>query len=66
MQVKAILPRSGDLELAIYRTVISILDCYPAIQDMNDDGGLFARIHQCVTDNPDYGNLVGALAAVRL
>lgn len=57
---------SGRLELAIYRTVIAILDSYPNLRDTEEGLMTFAAIQACVKDNPAYPDLVEALAAVRL
>jgi len=57
--------RPEELELAIYRTVISILDCYPMIRHTGEANQLVAEIHHCVRRHPDYANLVGALTAIR-
>lgn len=57
--------RPGELELAIYRTVISILDCYPMIRDTGETNQLVAEIHYCIRRHPDYADLVGALTAIR-
>jgi hypothetical protein len=61
-----LLPRPDELEVAIYRTVISILDGYLILQDTQPAHGLLADLQRCITKNRDYSNLVGALAAVRL
>lgn len=57
--------RPGELELAIYRTVISILDCYPMIRDTGEANKMVAEIHHCVLNHLDYDDLVGALTAIR-
>ena len=53
------------LEMAIYQTVIVILDCYPILNGAPAKGRLYARIEQCVTHSIDYSDLVLALAAIR-
>lgn len=60
-----VLTHSGELELAIYHTVISILDCYPMIRHTGEANQLVAEIHHCVLHHPDYADLVGALTAIR-
>lgn len=57
--------RPGELELAIYRSVISVLDCYPMIRHTGEANQLVAEIHHCVLHHPDYADLVGALTAIR-
>ncbi len=54
--------RPGELELAIYRAVIGILDSYPLLRDTQSAHSLFSEIHQLVSTNTDYADLVGALA----
>ena len=50
------------LELAIYQSVIVILDCYPLLKGADH---LYARIERCATHSTDYSDLVLALAAIR-
>jgi len=50
------------LELAIYRTVISILDVYPMLPDTTDARLLANTIKESLMNHPDYTDLIVALA----
>lgn len=62
-QVRVWWLQSAALELAIYRTVISILDEYPLLRDVSRQD--FVRLHRCVLQHREYNDLVNALAAYR-
>jgi hypothetical protein len=56
----------AHLELAIYRTVIAILDSYALIDRGSQSvAPIFVRIERCAQTNPDYADLVNALAGVK-
>lgn len=57
-----LLLRSQQIELAIYRTVISILDAYSLISLDGDSHPLTQHIRDSVAKHPHYGDLVQALA----
>ncbi len=52
---------NDDVEAAIYRTLISILNRYPAV---SHDGALRDSIHRLVSRNPSYDDLVKGLACL--
>ena len=56
----------GGLDLAIYRTVIAILDGYRLLEELEDGAEVCARIDACVAEHGRYADLVEALAEVRL
>jgi hypothetical protein len=55
-----------DLELAIYRKLITILDFYPTLAQKPDGRWLFEAIQQRVEAQFDYNRLVREIAWVRL
>lgn len=58
--------RVDDLELAIYRTVISILDHYPVMQSSSKSSPLYRQIHEATRPGSEYSELVKTLTSLRL
>lgn len=56
-----IILHAGQLELEIYRTVISILDGYSLLPTVANAHDLTHAIKECVADNPEYSDLIVAL-----
>ncbi len=63
VHVRPLLP--GELELAIYRTTISILDRYPLIGSHTRGRDLYQRIRQLLAGEPPYADLVTGLMSIR-
>jgi hypothetical protein len=58
-QSKLIVARDPkELELAIYRATISVLDYYPLLAHDENSHTLYQVLHRCVTTSPDYDKLV--------
>lgn len=51
-----------ELELAIYRVIISVLDAYPALANDVNSYNLYINLCSCVETNPDYDDLVQRMA----
>jgi hypothetical protein len=60
------LQRVDEMELAIYRTVISILDQYPLLRSPAHTPSLYNRIQQATRPENDYPELIRTLASLRL
>ena len=58
--------RNDELELAIYRTVIFILDHYPLMQGSIESLQLYHQIHQATQPDSDYPELVKTLTSLHL
>ena len=58
--------RVDELELAIYRTVISILDQYPYMLSSTESLPLYHQIHQATRPDSDYPELVKTLTRLHL
>jgi hypothetical protein len=56
---------SSQLELSIYRTVISILDGYPMLKSHPKGLAMFEAIRNSVSQSSSYDDLVKSLGACR-
>lgn len=58
----SLLTQPGELELAIYRVIISVLDTYPLLADDANGQALYDNLCSCVKTSPNYDDLVQKMA----